>query len=198
MAMKYSDQYRVSCAQIFNELSQANGATAEDRVKEVLSKYGWEEELARIKDDAFRAVVIEMLQGKALRKPMKVGESGKSARDVELDRWRAETDKLATSGLCGDLVADVLVGLETPELAGKLPRETYFVPSLGEYVSRGDLPSRLGALAELRKQTQIEYRKIEDQADVLRAELFIFDELIRRGAGDRRGTEMNPVTTGQH
>jgi hypothetical protein len=196
--MKYSDQYRVSCAQIFNELSQAKGATADERVREVLSKYGWDKELARIKDDAFRAVVVEMLQGKALRKPMKAGESGKSARDIELDRWRAETDKIAASGLFGDLVADGLVGLETLELAGRLPRETYFIPSLGEYVSRADLPSKLDALAELRKQTQLEYRKLEDRADVLRAELFIFDELIRRGMGDRSGAEISPTATGPH
>lgn len=186
MAMKYSDQMHVSCAQIFAELAQAKGETAEERVAEVLSRYGWDKELARIKDDAFRAVVIEMLQGRALRKPLKANESGKAARDVEIDRWRMETDKLGASGLCGDLLSDKLVGLDTPTLAGKLPRETYYVASLGEHVTRDDLPSKLAALHELRKRTREEYLHREQGQDVLRAEMFIFDELIRRASEGRR------------
>ncbi len=186
MGMKLSDQMRVSCAQIFAELAQANGETAEERVAEVLSRYGWDKELARIKDDAFRAVVIEMLQGRALRKPLKANEAGKSARDVEIDRWRTETDKIGASGLCGDLLSDQLVGMDTPDLAGKLPRETYYVASLGEHVSRADLPSKLAALHELRKLTREEYLQREQSQDVLRSEMFIFDELIRR-ASDERG-----------
>lgn len=180
MAMRISDQMYVSCAQIFAELSQANGATAEERVSAILEKYGWDRELARIEDDTFRAVISEMLRAKALRSPPRVNESNKPASDVELERWRAETDRLANSGLCGDLLSDKLDGLKTPDLAKKLPRETYFVASLGKHIPREELPSQLIALHEIRKRTREDYLAREAAQDLLRAEMFILDELIRR------------------
>lgn len=180
-----SDAMRVSCEQLYAELAQADGSTVEERVQDVLRVRGWLGDLDSLNDE-FRAVILDLLQDKALRKPKKVSEIGKSAADVEKDRWRAETDRLAASGQCGDLLSDKLIGLETPVLAETLPRETYFIPSLGEHIARGDLPSRLAALTELRNQTREEYLHREAGQDLLRAEMFVFDELIRR-AGERRG-----------
>jgi hypothetical protein len=102
-----------------------------------------------------------------------------SARDIEKDRHKKETQKIADSGLLGDLFADQYVGLEPAVLASKLPRETYWVESLRREVPREELVSQLAAVAELRRTTYAKYQAIEATANVYRHELAIFDELLR-------------------
>lgn len=183
MAINAGSEFLNELARFYSDVKRAPGDTIEERLDHVLSARGWDKELDKIGDD-FRIIVRQALERTALgRQPLE------NPRDIEKDRQRKEREKAASTGVYGDLFADQYLGFEPRELASKLPCEQYFVPSLGVYVPREELAFRLDAVAELRKQSQIELLRIEQVANVYRHELAIFDELLRRGNGTNQAAE---------
>lgn len=174
--MAISDQL-----QIIKELRHGPGETVEQRTDCVLKKRGWDAQLADIPDEEFRGLVRHALERLAVP-----GGRLDNPRDTEKERHKRETEKIAQSGVCGDLFMDQLVGLETDKLAGKLPREQYWVESLGSYVPRDQLASELHAVSELRRIVRAKLLEHDAIGDVYRYELAIFDELLRRGDVARR------------
>lgn len=168
--------------QIIKQLREGPGETVAERTDAVLTKYGWNHHLAKIGDEDFRAVVRAALEHLALRNAPR-----QNARDIEKERHKRETEKIAASGKLGDLF-DQYVGLSPDALAANLPRESYWVESLGRRVAREDLAFELGAVAELRAQAHAALVDLEREANVHRHELAIFDELLRQSSESRRRT----------
>lgn len=171
--------------ELMNEFKDAPGKSVQERTDYVLVHRGWDKQLAKIKDDEFRTVIRSSLERLALRH-----EPPQTAREIEKARQQKETERLAALGALGDLFKDQYVGLDPADLAARLPRESYWVPSLDKHVPRDELAFELGAVAELRAQTHTALLKVEQIANVYRHELAIFDELLRQGLSKRHAASM--------
>lgn len=150
------------------ELREASGS-AEERTAAMLKARGWDQYLNAIPDDDFRGVVCRALNELA-------GDGGARARkrrSIEVET-REVLDKLTPR------FWDDPVGKPAEELVGALPRETYFVASLGREIPRDELLSELAALGELRKQFRELRLQHEELARVYGVEEAIFAELCRQ------------------
>lgn len=160
--------------ELIKEFQRAPGETVEERTNFVLSQNGWDKELDGL-SDRFRVAVRAGLEHLALHR----AHSQRTAKEIEEDKYRKETDRIAASGMCGNLFADQLAGLDNNQLAKKYPRETYWLD--GQEIPREALAFNLKAVAELRKRAFLELVKNDKRSDVYRDEITISDELLRRG-----------------
>jgi hypothetical protein len=163
--------------QFFVDLKNSPGETVQERAANFLARRGWDRHVDLIPDEQCRLFLLRCIESNALRH-----EAPRDARNSERDRHRKETRKIAETGMLGDFFKDQYVGLEPEQLATKLPRETYWVESLGRHVPREELAFELEAVSELRKLTRLELSDLDEIANVYRHELAIFDELIRQSA----------------
>lgn len=155
------------------ELREASG-TAQERTTAMLRTRGWDRHLNAIPDDDFRGVVSRALEELA-------GEGARSFRRRK--SIEAETREIL------DRVTpkfwDDPVGEPAEELVQRIPRETYFVASLGREFAREELLSELVALGELRQQFRQLREHHEKEARFYGREEAIFAELCRqKGVAD--------------
>lgn len=149
------------------ELREASGP-AEERIAAMLKRRGWETYVDAIPDDDFRGIILRALNELAGAGP----KSSRRQRNID-----AETRDLRFPP---DFWHDTIVGRPADQLVQKLPRETYFVESLGRDVPRDELLSELAVLAELRRKFR-ELRQHHDElARVYGQEEAIFAELCRQ------------------
>jgi hypothetical protein len=189
MALSIGEEFRAQFAHEFRklvaDLQDAPGETADERLSSMLADRGWDQKLDALRDDpTLHAFVIEAMKRLAVRG--KRSDSRATADEIERAKRREETERIAASGVMGDLYTADLVGFDTDALVGKLPRETYWVPSLQRDVPRAELAASLALLAELRDLTIAEIRARDAVTHVYKVELGIFVELIDRAASAHR------------
>ena len=174
----HDEFHQIELRQLLNELKQAPGDTAKEKVAGVLAHHGWDRRLDVLKDDrALYGLVMNGLKLMALP-----GRTEPSADEIEKLRRERALRKAVASGMYGDLFADQYCGLSLAELARSLPDEQYFVRSLGRLVPREELPLRLSDVPELRKASAAEVFRLEKEAMPRRHEMAIFDEMLRQAA----------------
>ena len=155
------------------ELREASGP-AEERTSIMLKRRGWDRYLANIPDEDFRGIVMRALNELA-------GEGPRSKRRQNID---SETKEIMNK-IAPDFWSDMIVGRPAEQLIGRLPRESYFVESLGREIPREELLSELTALGYLRRQFRALRQHHEELARVYGKEEAIFAELCRqKGVAD--------------
>lgn len=168
--MALDDTYRA-----IKELREFSG-DPEARLRGVLGPRGWLKYLDNIPDADARALYRIALENLA-----DVGHRTTRAQNTK-DKLERRAKAKAATDAPPDMFDD-LVGRSPEWLVSKLRHDTYFVASLGREVTREELLSELGALAELHAAT----RDLRREAEAIQKEYVhdeaIFAELLRQLGG---------------